>query len=373
MPHVRIHVAAGDKMVQPLCDALTKAGFGARGFRNRNDLLAVRDDRPNVYVISTRLEDGPGLAAFQELREPRAPPVVFVAYPDEVSRRGELLDLGAADVMVAPFRSSALVSRVVELAGGQLRAEPRHEVEMPADLEIGRHTQRVATVDLSRSGLAVLADRPLPLKTLGAVVLHPSDATPLRLFVRVLHCREKAHDPQRRHVVGLRLLAMTRSEETALDAILAAVPAPPQPELPVVPSPAEAAPAPPPVVLSPAPPEPAPKPKRKSRRAAVAAASLAGIAAVSVGVGFLVRETPMPPLPAGVSIDVAGRTAVLRLAAVSQRAPVSELTMLAGALRPRGFRSALLVDRDGRPLAAFDLADPKPVRWAGEPSAVGGP
>ena len=109
-----------------LGNALTKV-LTLRGYRVWHErdgaaaLLAVRREKPNLVVMSSRLPgDLSGLDVLVRLRQDHGPPVLLVTALTDVEHRTRGLELGAAGSLTRPFGVNDLVSRVASL----LRAGP---------------------------------------------------------------------------------------------------------------------------------------------------------------------------------------------------------------------------------------------------------
>lgn len=109
---------------QALSRLLTAAGFNAAMFESAEALLAADTaTSADCLVLDLHLPGMSGVQLHEKLKEISTPPpcIVITAYDDAATRKG-IKGIGAAAVLIKPFKGQALVSAVRETLSQHGRA-----------------------------------------------------------------------------------------------------------------------------------------------------------------------------------------------------------------------------------------------------------
>lgn len=96
---------------------------------------ALASQQPDLVILDINLPDGDGFSLFQEIRQERDVPILFLSARDADSDRLFGLGLGADDYMTKPFLMQELLLRV----SGILRRSYREERKQDALVQLGTH------------------------------------------------------------------------------------------------------------------------------------------------------------------------------------------------------------------------------------------
>jgi uncharacterized protein (TIGR02266 family) len=199
-------------------------------------LATARRDRPDVIVTDLHMPGMDGDSLCQEIHRDialRKTPVIIVISGENALDRERAVRAGADDVVAKPISRIALVESVNRFLRSQ-RQPGLERVEMETAVRIRRRGSDAwgRSVNLSRGGIFVAADRIMPLESEVELEFQlPEDAAPLSSTARVVWGRERsAHGPRG---MGLQFLALDRESTNRIDSYVheranpARVPAPP--------------------------------------------------------------------------------------------------------------------------------------------------
>jgi two-component system alkaline phosphatase synthesis response regulator PhoP len=145
---------------------LVRGGFKPRGFKRALDLLrALRETRPDLFILDLMLPDGDGLELCRKLKrdEPtrRVPVILLTARRDETDKVLGL-ELGADDYVTKPFSPKELVARVKAVLRRGREVEAGDVIAIGAGIELDLERRELkdaagAVIELTKTEFDILA------------------------------------------------------------------------------------------------------------------------------------------------------------------------------------------------------------------------
>ena len=186
-------------------------------------LATARRERPDVIVTDLHMPGMDGDSLCREIRSDatlRETPVIIVISGENALDRARSVRAGANDVVAKPISRIALVESVNRFL--RSRRQPGLErVEMTTNVRIRRRGAEAwgRSLNLSRGGIFVAADRIIPLETEVELEFQlPEEPAPLSSTARVVWGRERsAHGPRG---MGLQFLALDRRSTNQIESFV---------------------------------------------------------------------------------------------------------------------------------------------------------
>ena len=215
-------------------ESIFLARFGAVLTANCGEaaLAQARREHPDVIVTDLHMPGMDGDSLCQEIRADTRlhdTPVIVVISGENAQDRARAVRAGADDIVAKPISRISLVESVNRFLRSQ-RQPGLERVEMETEVRIRRNGSeaRGRSLNLSRGGIFVAADRIIPRETEVEIEFQlPEDSEPLSSTARVVWGRERsAHGPRG---MGLQFLALDRRSTHQIDSFVheRANPAPP--------------------------------------------------------------------------------------------------------------------------------------------------
>lgn len=113
---------------QALSRLLEAAGFDASTFESAEALLAADTaSSADCLVLDLQLPGMSGVQLYEKLKEiPPPPPCIVITAHDDAATRKGIKGIGAAAVLIKPFKGQALVSAVREVLSRRQRPRSPH-------------------------------------------------------------------------------------------------------------------------------------------------------------------------------------------------------------------------------------------------------
>jgi uncharacterized protein (TIGR02266 family) len=186
-------------------------------------LATARRERPDVIVTDLHMPGMDGDSLCQEVRADaalRETPVIIVISGENALDRARAVRAGANDVVAKPISRISLVEAVNRFLRS-FRQPGLARVEMKTNVCIRRRESEAwgRSLNLSRGGIFVTADRIIPLETEVELEFQlPEEAAPFSSTARVVWGRERsAHGPRG---MGLQFLALDRSSTHQIESFV---------------------------------------------------------------------------------------------------------------------------------------------------------
>jgi len=183
-------------------------------------LATARREVPDVIVTDLHMPGMDGDSLCREVRADTAlyrTPVIIVISGENALDRARAVRAGANDVVAKPISRISLVESVNRFLRAQ-RQPGLERVEMRTDVRIRRCESEAwgRSLNLSRGGIFVAADRIIPLETEVELEFSlPEESSPLSSTARVVWGRERsAHGPRG---MGFQFLALDRESTDRID------------------------------------------------------------------------------------------------------------------------------------------------------------
>jgi len=149
------------KIVRPVADYLTNAGFGVATARTGDEaLMRVRTEAPDLVVLDLGLPGLDGLDVTRAIRRAGELPIIMLTARDDETDRIIGLELGADDYVTKPFSPRELVARVravLRRHAGSGERELLRAGDLRMDVPRMRVTRGDEPVELTATEFALLA------------------------------------------------------------------------------------------------------------------------------------------------------------------------------------------------------------------------
>lgn len=202
---------------------LARTGRVVTACNGQEALEVIARDRPSVIVADLEMPRMSGDALCVQLKadpDLQHIPVILVTGRGDAEERARAVRAGADDVIAKPIRRITLIQAVNRFLRTQpARGLARVALETTVRVSCGENDLSCTSRNLSRGGMFIETDRPLPPTTEVALEFGlPDGRSPIAPTAQVIWSGQAAEGDQRG--MGLQFLALDRTSADRIDAFV---------------------------------------------------------------------------------------------------------------------------------------------------------